>query len=378
MRHCDVLVIGGGPAGSTCARRLRQHGLDVLVLDKASFPRDKVCAGWITPQVVESLELDLADYARERVLQPIRGFRTGLVGERPLANRYEEPVSYAIRRCEFDHYLLQRSGAELLTGQALKQLERDGDTWIANDGIRAPMLVGAGGHTCPVARRLSTRPPGDLLVVAQEAEIPLDPQQMPAVEADTPELYFAPDLKGYGWCIRKEGWINVGLGRADPRRLGSQVEDFVEWLHQAGRIPRLPPHRLKGHAYLLHGHASRPLTGDGVLLIGDAAGLAYVQSGEGIRPAVESGLLAAEVIAGCRPDFRARKLDAYRESLSQRLGEPRRLPMPTSSRLHKTLGVLLLGNRLLTRKLLLDRWFLHRSEPALRAADASLASENAG
>ncbi len=61
---CDVLIVGGGPAGSSCARQLRRAGLDVLILDKSEFPRDKVCAGWITPQVVEELEIDTRDYTK--------------------------------------------------------------------------------------------------------------------------------------------------------------------------------------------------------------------------------------------------------------------------------------------------------------------------
>ena len=55
MDSCDVLIVGGGPAGSTCARQLAKAGCDVLVMDKSAFPRDKVCAGWITPAVIESL-----------------------------------------------------------------------------------------------------------------------------------------------------------------------------------------------------------------------------------------------------------------------------------------------------------------------------------
>ena len=55
MLTCDVLVAGGGPAGSACAWKLRRAGLDVIVMDRALFPRDKVCAGWITPGVVEAL-----------------------------------------------------------------------------------------------------------------------------------------------------------------------------------------------------------------------------------------------------------------------------------------------------------------------------------
>lgn len=411
MRHCDVLIVGGGPAGSSCAWRLKRLGLDVLVLDKAVFPRDKVCAGWITPQVVEALALDLSDYARELVLQPIAGFRTGAMGGRPVATRYPATVSYGIRRCEFDDYLLRRSGADLVLGQALEDLRRDGDGWIANGSIRAPMLVGAGGHGCPVARRLSTgdkaavplvQPfgsPGttraferklhdrsvsarerssegsrDLrsraLVAAQEIEFRLGPGAETPVAADTPELYFCRDLKGYGWCVRKGDWLNVGLGREDPRGLKDRVEDFVAALHRDGRIPRVPADGLRGHAYLLHGHGSRTWVADGVLLIGDAAGIAYAQSGEGIRPAVESGLLAAEVIAACRPDFGAGRLDRYPALLRQRLGPPRRLASATTRGLETAVGLWLLGNRRLTRSLVLDRWFLHRSEPALAAGNA--------
>src|SRR5205809_4869347 len=119
MDTCDILIVGGGPAGSSCARALVRSGLDVLVLDKAAFPRDKVCAGWITPAVVDELHLDLADYTSGQTLQPITGFRTSLRSGRELLTEFGRPVSYGIRRCEFDHYLLLRSGARLILGQSL-------------------------------------------------------------------------------------------------------------------------------------------------------------------------------------------------------------------------------------------------------------------
>lgn len=99
-RRCEVLIVGGGPAGSTCARVLKQAGLDVLVMDKSVFPRDKVCAGWITPQVIEELDLDVADYRRNRVLQPIDSFITGMGDRANAAVSYDKVVSYGIRRCE--------------------------------------------------------------------------------------------------------------------------------------------------------------------------------------------------------------------------------------------------------------------------------------
>ena len=157
METCDAPIVGGGPAGSSCAWKLRQHGMAVMVLDKARFPRDKVCAGWITPAVVQALQLDTEAYARERVLQPITAFRTGLIRGSYLETRYPAAVSFGIRRCEFDDYLLQRSGARSLLGQALKSLEKRGNQWLVNGAITTPLLIGAGGHFCPVARLLGAK-----------------------------------------------------------------------------------------------------------------------------------------------------------------------------------------------------------------------------
>ncbi|MDX1519929.1 MAG: FAD-dependent monooxygenase, partial [Gammaproteobacteria bacterium] len=75
MDKCDVLIAGGGPAGSSLARGLRHSGLDVVIMDRQTFPRNKTCAGWITPAVIKTLDIDTESYARERVLQPVRGFR---------------------------------------------------------------------------------------------------------------------------------------------------------------------------------------------------------------------------------------------------------------------------------------------------------------
>src|SRR6267154_6026967 len=156
MDTCDVLVIGGGPAGSSCAWKLRQGGLDVIVMDRAAFPRDKVCAGWITPQVLAAAGIDVDDYRRERTCQPITGFRTALLGGgRELETVYDHPVSFGIRRCEFDHYLLQRSTARLKLVAPVASIRKEQARWIVNDAVTARMLVGAGGHFCPVARWLN-------------------------------------------------------------------------------------------------------------------------------------------------------------------------------------------------------------------------------
>jgi flavin-dependent dehydrogenase len=327
------------------------------VLDKQNFPRDKVCGGWITPNVLKELEIDLQDYAVGRVCQPITGFRVGRIGGRALETDYGKPVSYGIRRCEFDDYLLKRSGARLVLGTALATLQRSGDRWIANDRIAARVVVGAGGHFCPVARLTGAKVGGEPAIVAQEAEFEMDKSQIERcrVGKEVPELYFCSDLKGYGWCFRKGNFLNVGLGRADKHRLSEHVADFLQFLKSTGRITFEVP-ALRGHAYLLYGTSDRKVAGDGMLLIGDAAGLAYPQSGEGILPAIESGLLAAQTIGA------GNELESYGTLIARR--HPTKLLSVgryISSQLITLLARGLLQTRWFVREIVLNDWFLHPS-----------------
>ncbi|MDA8383136.1 MAG: NAD(P)/FAD-dependent oxidoreductase [Betaproteobacteria bacterium] len=364
---CDVLVVGGGPAGSTCARALRSQGIDVCVMDKAVFPRNKVCAGWVTPPVFESLAIDLDDYAQGRALQPITGFHTGIIGGDVLETRYGRTVSYGIRRWEFDHYLIARAGARLLLGQRLDRLRREGEAWIVNDTIRTPLVVGAGGHFCAVARLMGAKPENaQPLVAAQETEFEMTAAQAAActVDPEIPELFFCQDLKGYGWCFRKGPFLNIGLGREDSHRLSEHVKEFCEFLRATGKVPFDVTEKFQGHAYLLYRPDARPAVGDGVMLIGDAAGLAYPQSGEGIRPAVESGLMAAQTILEAQGDYRASRLEGYRHALHARFGDRARTGVPpyVPRGLKQFLGGKLLTNRWFTRHVVLDRWFLHADQ----------------
>jgi menaquinone-9 beta-reductase len=372
MDACDVLIVGGGPAGSACAWGLRNSGLDVAILDKQTFPRDKVCGGWITPAVLSELGIDAAEYGRGRLLQPITGFRTGSIGGRALETDYHTTVSYGIRRREFDEYLLRRSSARLMEGVALTSLERAGGGWIVNARTRARLLVGAGGHFCPVAKLTGAKGTRENAVVAQEAEFEMDERQHAGcqVRPEIPELYFCADIKGYGWCFRKGNFLNIGLGRLDQHRLSEHVAAFVRFLQTAGRITFDVPSALLGHAYLLYGVSERKPVDDSLLLIGDAVGLAYKQSGEGIRPAIESGLLAAQAIVAAEGNYSREQLENYAELLAQRFGTSgqdwaSKVGAHLPSSWMGALGRTLLGTRWFVRDVVLDRWFLHSNEAAL-------------
>jgi menaquinone-9 beta-reductase len=370
MESCDALIIGGGPAGSSCAWQLRRHGMDVIVMDKANFPRDKVCAGWITPSVIEALQLDNDDYARHHVLQPITAFLTGLIDGEEVETRYPAPVSYGIRRCELDNYLLQHAGARLRLHEPLESLQRDGRKWIVNNAISTPLVIGAGGHFCPVARYMGAKLGAtEPAIAAKEIEFKMNPVQRDdcRVRGDTPELYFCPDLKGYGWCFRKGDYLNIGLGHEDNRLLSERLKDFCSFLKRRGRIPHDIPDTFHGHAYLLYGHAVRKQLEDGMLLVGDAAGLAYPQSGEGIRPAVESGLMASATIIEANGDYSLQRLQPYADRLAARFGSAGSSAGAEPSSLRRFLAGILLGNRWFTRHVVLDRWFLHTHQPAIQA-----------
>jgi flavin-dependent dehydrogenase len=380
MDACDVLIVGGGPAGSSCAWALRDSGLKIAILDRASFPRDKVCGGWITPAVLDELQIDAADYSRGRVFQPITGFLTSSIGGREVRTDYGRPVSYGIRRFELDEYLLRRCGARILDAAPLASCDPTRAGWLVNGrlvngGIETRLLVGAGGHFCPVARLLGADARQEVAVAAQEAEFELDATQRAScpIRGEIPELYFCRDMKGYGWCFRKQNFLNIGLGRLDQRELPAHVAAFTEFLKRIGRLPFDLPAAMRGHAYLIYRKAARKFISDNVLLIGDAAGLAYSQSGEGIRPAIESGLLAARAILAAQGDYAQARLEAYRDLLRERFGNSgedwttsigRRLP----ARAMSAVAAALLKSRWFTRHIVLDSWFLHRHTPALSPA----------
>ncbi len=296
MDSVDVLIVGGGPAGSTCAWALKKAGRDVLVLDAQDFPRLKLCAGWITPAVVKQLEIDPATYPHSFLTFP------------ELACEYHRgakarhftlrSTQHSIRRVEFDDWLLRRSGARF-ERHAVAEIRRVEDGYVVDERYRCRTLVGAGGTRCPVRRALFADDAArsrDFQVAALEQEF-----HYPRRDAIC-RLWFAEDgLPGYAWVVPKgDGWLNVGLGAfskhldASGAGLRERWKRFTDKLERSGLV--------QGHSFEPRGatyYTRAPrldVQRDGCLLIGDSAGLATRDLAEGIGPAVESGLAAARAI----------------------------------------------------------------------------------
>lgn len=292
VQHTEVLIVGGGPAGAACAWRLRQRGVACIVLDKQPFPRVKPCAGWITPRVLRDLDLNAEEYPGG-----LTTFRALTISLRGLTFRLPTR-QYAIRRYEFDDWLLRRAGVPVHLHQ-VRAIDRVGSTYVLDGAFSAKYLVGAGGTRCPVYRTLfqDAGPRSDeSLIVALECEFPYrraDPQC---------RLWFMEHgLLGYAWYVPKaNGFVNVGVGgkakslHAKGDRLKRHWRLLVEKLDRMGLV-RGHDFRPRGYAYYLRQGRSE-VRRDNALIVGDAAGLATRDLGEGIGPASRSGLLAAEAI----------------------------------------------------------------------------------
>jgi flavin-dependent dehydrogenase len=292
----EVLIVGGGPGGSACAWRLKQHKIPCIVLDQEDFPRFKPCAGWITPEVVRDLGLKPGEYPH--------GFVT-FTSLRVVINDFKLRLptrQHAIRRVEFDHWLLERSGAPFYR-HAVKTIREIDGAYVVDDRFRARYLVGAGGTYCPVYRTLfKTASPKAraALIAAQEDEFPCEWDQ-----ADC-WLWFKKDLPGYAWYVPKgNGYVNVGVGAWAEKLKASGASLKEHWERLVDDVDRLG--LVRGHAYqpVAHSYYLRQrlpaIRSGNAFIVGDSAGLATLDMGEGIGPAIRSGMRAADAIATGQP-----------------------------------------------------------------------------
>lgn len=291
MRTCEVLVVGGGPAGSAAARALRAAGREVLVLDRERFPRHKLCAGWITPEVVAELDLDLKAYPHRLLTFPRLRMHFGAV-QLPVPC-----VQHSIRRFEFDAWLLERSGAPVAQ-HTVRHITPTAEGYEIDGAYRCRYLIGAGGTRCPVYRTLFR----DVNPRTEELQIVTLEQELPYAwrDPDCHLWFFAQGLPGYSWYVPKEdGWLNIGVGGIASRikRRGQDIWDH--WAHLAAQLARtLTPgaeYDPTGYSYYLRGRVDTVQRG-AAFITGDAAGLASRDLGEGIGPAIRSGLRAARSI----------------------------------------------------------------------------------
>ena len=315
MRRLDAIVVGAGPAGSTAAMVLAAGGRSVALLERARLPRYKACGGGVVWRALDSLPCR-PPTPDDIPMLPLHRVVVRHAGSPPVEVEREQPPVHMVMRADFDLYLAEKArevGAELQADVAFRKLRREGNSFICETGqgeLRAPLVIGADGAESRVAPLV----PGAgtaRLGVALEGEL------RAAVPQETC-FDFAVLPEGYGWVFPKRHGASVGVFSRRSRfpSLRGAYNDYV-----GGQgLADAPQDRLTGHRIPV---APRRVRGHGgLLLAGDAAGLADPLTGEGISFAIRSGRAAGEAAlrAGPEPWNAARE---YESALADLLAELR-------------------------------------------------------
>ncbi len=314
----DVIIAGAGPAGAAAACHLARLGASVIVLDRAAFPRDKVCGDFVGPSGLGELEL-LGVSAMEGYAQTNIGRRAAvyLDGKELISQLFPEipgQLRYGrvIPRLKLDHLLVQaaaKAGARIMDGFPLIRCATDenGATVVTRGpngefSLRARLLIGADGSASAVARTMrgGQTPRRDRIVATRAYFTNVEGPE------DQLDLYFSGDcFPGYYWLFPTgRGEANVGLGLA-LETLPAHKETPAAMLRRLMREDKAMAARLRnakirgnfvGWPLNTYNHAA-PVVGARVMLIGDAAGLINPLNGEGIQYALLSARWAAETLA---------------------------------------------------------------------------------
>ncbi len=313
MDTADVAVVGGGPAGAAAAIDLARHGRDVVLVDKATFPRDKICGDGLTAGALRLLEGLGLDPAAVPSWQPV----DDVVVRSPSGHEATFPLprgagSYAVvaRRAELDAALLdvaRAAGVKVLDGHACTGADERSDRVVLEvegvGAIAARYAIGADGMWSPLRKHLGAATPGYLGEWHAFRQYFTDIGPRAARELF---VWFEPDLlPGYAWSFPLPGGVaNVGFGIQRDGGKVARVQDMKQLWPQLLARPHIAAVLGPG-ARPESPHRAWPIPArvDDVLLattrtlfVGDAAAATDPMTGEGIAQALLTGVLAAEAI----------------------------------------------------------------------------------
>lgn len=292
MTFFDIIVVGSGPAGSAAAVTARKHGLNVAMVDKATFPRDKLCGGLFTGRSEKIMRSTFGIEVTSEMFLTSNHMRFSAKGK-PIADIKNAPPMHLTMRRDFDamlHAAAIAEGAVPFLGAAVTANDTDAKTITLKNSktITYGVLIGTDGVNSFVARNLFGRAfdPAQI-AFGLEIETPMQPGRDMAVEAD-----FDAAQWGYGWSFPKKKTLTVGVCGINSRN-DDMKANMAQYVAQVGGDDTL---KYKGQFLPFGDYKKRPGQG-AILLAGDAAGLVDPITGEGIALAMESGAAAGEAAA---------------------------------------------------------------------------------
>jgi geranylgeranyl reductase family protein len=320
---CDVIVIGGGPAGAMTAYHLAKAGVRVTVLEAKAFPRQKPCGGGLQWRAVSSIPFDLTPVLRGTIHGVSLSYGLGA----PHQRSYSKPLAHTILRPEFDQFLLRQAeaaGALVLHGVRCRGFHTNNNTSISVQTsageFAARCLVGADGANSIVRPLLSARD-GYFWQAALFCEVPQDLLRADAAAMDDILVDWGTLPSGYAWAFPKRGFINFGAG--GPVDVARHLKPYaLRFIRSTGLMHPDDLGRLQfvGHQ-LPTLTAQTPIASKSVVLVGDAAGLVEPFTGDGISFACHSAATAAkcicEALSSGLPDLRSYAAAIHSELLEE-------------------------------------------------------------
>ncbi|MDP2727077.1 MAG: NAD(P)/FAD-dependent oxidoreductase [Dehalococcoidia bacterium] len=313
MKTYEVIVVGGGPAGATAARRLARQGFGVLLLEKEIFPRHKPCGGALSPKTYSQLDFDISDLIKARVRRTlVRG------PGKPFVLESQDTEIWIVSRDELDLRLLDQAsqaGAVVQQGEPVEAVLAGGEGVVTAGGeYRARVLVGADGYRSLVARSVGLEYLQPRLFRSLQLECSTEGK--PRTEAILDFAYPG----GYAWLFPEGDLVNVGI--CTGRKGWSLKPRLAAFLQREGLDLACSP---VYHSWPIPiGGSPRPLHRGNVLVVGDAAGLADPILGEGIAYAIMSAQLAAVAITDYLKGD-SQDLVSYSDMISRNLNRDLRL-----------------------------------------------------
>jgi len=289
----DIIIVGAGPAGSTAAKKLSTQGLRVLLLDKSTFPRYKICGGGVTLRAVLELDMDMSSIVRDE----ITSMELCCNGRDTHTFTKASPFIYMVMRDEFDMLLLQsaiEAGVRFQPNTRVTRVTCTNDEVIVETDTacyHGRYLIGADGVNSTVAKHLGMMPNKEK-ILAMEYEMRVDSATLDRFRGRV-AVDYGFIRGGYAWVFPKLDHLSVGvgLGTQDGRFLQGKLTEYLAREHISGSFLSQ-----KGF-WLSVGGSDTHFTYERVALIGDAAGLVDPFMGEGIYYALRSANLLAETLA---------------------------------------------------------------------------------
>lgn len=310
----DCIIVGAGPAGGTAAYHLAKRGRSVLVLEKESLPRYKPCGGGVSPVIAQWFDFDFAPAISLKVSTLYYTWKM----EDPVEAKIKtsEPI-WMVRRDIFDHFLIQQAqkqGAELRDNTEVTGIEFKGDRWqvnTANGPVEGRYVIAADGAKGPMGKWLGFKERKKRLAGALEVGTTNSGGAEPKINFE-----FGLVKNGYIWNFPKDNGYSIGGSTFQ----GGDQPDFSKILSEYSRLFGLDVNNAKQYSHpLALWDGNQKLHTQNALLAGEAASAVDPFTAEGIRPAIFTGVKAAEAIdRAIGGDINA--LEKYTDTINEEWG----------------------------------------------------------